>query len=228
MNLSDHKIIIALDGFSSCGKSTFAKTIAKRFNYKYIDSGAMYRAVTYLCLKHNAVNKNSINTNILGDLLNDVKIDFKIIDGNQYTFINDVNVEKEIRTIEISQSVSLVSANGDVREKLVEMQQKFGEDKGIVMDGRDIGTAVFPNAELKIFMTADPKVRAQRRYDELIAKGDDVNYDEIEENIVSRDYQDQNREISPLRKADDAIVLDNTYMTPEEQIIWLDKIIAEL
>ncbi|MBN1112293.1 MAG: (d)CMP kinase [Bacteroidales bacterium] len=228
MNLSDHKIIIALDGFSSCGKSTFAKTIAKRFNYKYIDSGAMYRAVTYLCLKHNAVNKNSINTNILGDLLNDVKIDFKIIDGNQYTFINDVNVEKEIRTIEISQSVSLVSANGDVREKLVEMQQKFGEDKGIVMDGRDIGTAVFPNAELKIFMTADPKVRAQRRYDELIAKGDDVNYDEIEENIVSRDYQDQNREISPLRKADDAIVLDNTYMTPEEQIIWLDKIVAEL
>ena len=228
MNLSDHKIIIALDGFSSCGKSTFAKTIAKRFNYKYIDSGAMYRAVTYLCLKHNAVNKNSINTNILSDLLNDVKIDFKIIDGNQYTFINDVNVEKEIRTIEISQSVSLVSANGDVREKLVEMQQKFGEDKGIVMDGRDIGTAVFPNAELKIFMTADPKVRAQRRYDELIAKGDDVNYDEIEENIVSRDYQDQNREISPLRKADDAIVLDNTYMTPEEQIIWLDKIIAEL
>jgi len=228
MNLSDHKIIIALDGFSSCGKSTFAKTIAKRFNYKYIDSGAMYRAVTYLCLKHNAVNKNSINTNILGDLLNDVKIDFKIIDGNQYTFINDVNVEKEIRTIEISQSVSLVSANGDVREKLVEMQQKFGEDKGIVMDGRDIGTAVFPNAELKIFMTADPKVRAQRRYDELIAKGDDVNYDEIEENIVSRDYQDQNREISPLRKADDAIVLDNTYMTPDEQIIWLDKIIAEL
>jgi len=228
MNLSDHKIIIALDGFSSCGKSTFAKTIAKRFNYKYIDSGAMYRAVTYLCLKHNAVNKNSINTNILSDLLNDVKIDFKIIDGNQYTFINDVNVEKEIRTIEISQSVSLVSANGDVREKLVEMQQKFGEDKGIVMDGRDIGTAVFPNAELKIFMTADPKVRAQRRYDELIAKGDDVNYDEIEENIVSRDYQDQNREISPLRKADDAIVLDNTYMTPDEQIIWLDKIIAEL
>jgi len=228
MNLFDHKIVIALDGFSSCGKSTFAKTIAKRFNYKYIDSGAMYRAVTYLCLKHNAVNKNSINTNILGDLLNDVKIDFKIIDGNQYTFINDVNVEKEIRTIEISQSVSLVSANGDVREKLVEMQQKFGEDKGIVMDGRDIGTAVFPNAELKIFMTADPKVRAQRRYDELIAKGDDVNYDEIEENIVSRDYQDQNREISPLRKADDAIVLDNTYMTPEEQIIWLDKIIAEL
>jgi len=228
MNLFDHKIVIALDGFSSCGKSTFAKTIAKRFNYKYIDSGAMYRAVTYLCLKHNAVNNNVINIDILNDLLNDVKIDFKIIDGKQFTFINDVNVEKEIRTIEISQSVSLVSANGAVREKLVEMQQKFGQDKGIVMDGRDIGTAVFPNAELKIFMTADPKVRAQRRYDELIAKGDNVNYDEIEENIVSRDYQDQNREISPLRKADDAIVLDNTYMTPEEQIVWLDKVIAEL
>lgn len=228
MNLHEHKIVIALDGFSSCGKSTFAKKIAKDLNYKYIDSGAMYRAVTFMLIKEGAISNNNVDEAILNRVLNEIKIDFRLIDNIQRTFVNNCDVENEIRTIEISQSVSLVSAIGSVREKLVALQQEFGAQKGIVMDGRDIGTAVFPNAELKIYMIADPKVRAQRRYDELIAKGDNVNYAEIEENIISRDFQDQNRDISPLRKADDAIVLDNTYMTIEEQEALLKDIFEKL
>jgi cytidylate kinase len=229
MDILQNKIVIAIDGFSSCGKSTFAKKIAKKYNYTYVDSGAMYRAVTLSCIKHNIIDNNTVDQIKLNDILNNVEIDFEYDnEGNQITKLNGEDVENEIRSISVSSKVSLISSIGSVREKLVKLQQGFGIKKGIVMDGRDIGTAVFPDAELKIFMTADPKVRAKRRYDELIAKGDDVNYDDIEENIVSRDHLDQTREISPLVKADDAITLDNTYMLPEDQVVWLEEIINKL
>lgn len=229
MDILQNKIVIAIDGFSSCGKSTFAKKIAKKYNYTYVDSGAMYRAVTLSCIKHNIIDNNTVDQIKLNDILNNVEIDFEYdSEGNQITKLNGEDVENEIRSISVSSKVSLISSIGSVREKLVKLQQGFGIKKGIVMDGRDIGTAVFPDAELKIFMTADPKVRAKRRYDELIAKGDDVNYDDIEENIVSRDHLDQTREISPLVKADDAITLDNTYMLPEDQVVWLEEIINKL
>ncbi|MCT4636934.1 MAG: (d)CMP kinase [Bacteroidales bacterium] len=229
MDILQNKIVIAIDGFSSCGKSTFAKKIAKKYNYTYVDSGAMYRAVTLSCIKHNIIDNNTVDQIKLNDILNNVEIDFEYdSEGNQITKLNGEDVENEIRSISVSSKVSIISSIGSVREKLVKLQQGFGIKKGIVMDGRDIGTAVFPDAELKIFMTADPKVRAKRRYDELIAKGDDVNYDDIEENIVSRDHLDQTREISPLVKADDAITLDNTYMLPEDQVVWLEEIINKL
>lgn len=221
-------IVIAIDGYSSCGKSSFAKQIAKEFAYVYVDSGAMYRAVTLYFLNHNGIISNAINKEILSKLLDKITIDFYFnsITGKTETLLNGVNVEEEIRSLkEVADNVSLVSAVKEVRFKMVEIQKKMGEKKAIVMDGRDIGTVVFPNAELKIFMTADPDIRAQRRYKELIEKGITTSVQEIKENLLKRDYIDQNREESPLKKPEDAIILDNSYMTPEQQMEWVRTII---
>ncbi|MBQ2728576.1 MAG: (d)CMP kinase [Alistipes sp.] len=218
-----HKIIIAIDGFSSCGKSTFAKAIASRLGYIFIDTGAMYRAVTLYALEHGAIRSGIVHEEEVVALLNEIAITFRFNPerGASDIYVNGDRVEGKIRTIEVSNCVSAVSAIAEVRHKLVAMQQEMGRKRGVVMDGRDIGTVVFPDAELKIFMTADPRVRAQRRYDELTAKGDNVSLEEIEQNVRDRDYQDMHRAISPLRQADDAIVLDNSAMTVEEQMEWV-------
>lgn len=216
------KIIIAVDGFSSCGKSTFAKAIAARLGYIFIDTGAMYRAVTLYALEHGAIDSGIVDDDRVVALLKDISIAFRFNPqrGASDIYVNGDLVEGKIRTIEVSNLVSRVSAIPEVRAKLVAMQQEMGRRKGVVMDGRDIGTVVFPDAEMKLFMTADPKVRAQRRYDELRAKGDDVSLEAIEQNVCSRDEADMNRAVSPLRKADDAIVLDNSHMTVGEQMAW--------
>ena len=222
MNQNSRKIVIAIDGFSSCGKSTFAKAIAARLGYIFIDTGAMYRAVTLYALEHGAVVDGKVLSDKVVELLPQIEISFSFNSerGASDIYINGKQVEQKIRSIEVSNLVSKISSIAQVREKLVAMQQGMGQQRGVVMDGRDIGTVVFPDAELKIFMTADPKVRAQRRYDELTAKGDNVTMDEILENVLSRDHADMNREISPLRQADDAIVLDNSHMSVEEQMAW--------
>ena len=224
------KIVIAIDGYSSCGKSTFAKAIAARLGYIFIDTGAMYRAVTLYALEHGAIRQGMIYEEEVVKLLPEMQITFRFNPerGASDIYVNGDRVEGKIRSIEVSNCVSAVSAIGKVREMLVRMQQEMGKRRGVVMDGRDIGTVVFPDAELKIFMTADPRVRAQRRYDELTAKGDKVSLEEIEQNVRDRDYQDEHRAISPLRKADDAIVLDNSAMTVEEQMTWIMERIAEL
>jgi cytidylate kinase len=216
------KIVIAIDGFSSCGKSTFAKAIAARLGYIFIDTGAMYRAVTLCAIRQGAVDENSVNEQAVVALLDGVNVSFKFNAerGASDVYVNDECVESEIRTIEVSNCVSRISSIREVREKLVALQQQMGRDRGVVMDGRDIGTVVFPDAELKIFMTADPKVRADRRYAELTAKGDKVTMEEILENVISRDQADMTRAISPLRQAEDAVVLDNSYMSVEEQMAW--------
>lgn len=221
--LPDRKIIIAIDGFSSGGKSTFAKEIAARLGYIFIDTGAMYRAVTLYALRHGAIENCILDEDKLTGMLDDIQIAFRFNPqrGASDIYVNGELAEGKIRTIEISNLVSAVSSVGAVREKLVAMQQEMGRDRGIVMDGRDIGTVVFPDAELKIFLTADPAVRAKRRFDELAAKGEKVSLEEIERNIRERDIADQNRPISPLRKADDAIVLDNSHMTLGEQMDWV-------
>ena len=217
------KIVIAIDGFSSCGKSTFAKAIASKLGYIFIDTGAMYRAVTLYALQQGAISESGEvdNAAVVG-LLGDVNITFKFNAerGASDIYINGEFAEDKIRGIEVSNCVSRVSSIREVREKLVAMQQQMGRDRGVVMDGRDIGTVVFPDAELKIYMTADARVRAERRYAELKAKGDDVTLDEILENVISRDNADMTREISPLRRADDAVELDNSYMSVEEQMAW--------
>ena len=218
------KITIAIDGFSSCGKSTMAKDLAKEIGYIYIDSGAMYRAVTLYCLENSLFNSDgSVNSEELEKHINDISVSFCLNEETlkPETFLNGVNVESKIRTMEVSSRVSLVAALGFVREALVKLQQEMGKSKGIVMDGRDIGTVVFPDAELKIFVTASAEIRAKRRYDELMAKGQEVSLDEILKNVEERDRIDQTRAVSPLRKADDAIVLDNSNMTVEEQKAWL-------
>ena len=220
------KIIIAIDGFSSCGKSTMAKDLAKEIGYIYIDSGAMYRAVTLYCLEHNLFNADgSIRESELKSRMKDIRITFRLNPKTQLpmTFLNGTNVEERIRTLDVSSRVSPVAALGFVRQAMVEQQQAMGKEKGIVMDGRDIGTAVFPQAELKIFVTASARIRAQRRYDELKAKGQDVSFEDILKNVEERDRIDQTREISPLRKADDAILLDNSRMTVNEQKEWLKE-----
>ncbi|MBQ1939849.1 MAG: (d)CMP kinase [Alistipes sp.] len=224
------KIVIAIDGYSSCGKSTFAKAIAARLGYIFIDTGAMYRAVTLYALEHGAIRQGMVYEEEVIKLLPEMQITFRFNPerGASDIYVNGDRVEGKIRSIEVSNCVSAVSAIGKVREMLVQMQQEMGKRRGVVMDGRDIGTVVFPDAELKIFMTADPRVRAQRRYDELTAKGDKVSLEEIEQNVRDRDYQDEHRAISPLRKADDAIVLDNSAMTVEEQMTWIMERIAEL
>lgn len=218
------KITIAIDGFSSCGKSTMAKDLAKEIGYIYIDSGAMYRAVTLYCIENNLFNTDgSVNSAELEKRIDNIRISFVLNKetSRPETFLDGVNVESKIRTMEVSSRVSLVAALGYVREALVRQQQEMGKAKGIVMDGRDIGTVVFPDAELKIFVTASAEIRAQRRYDELKAKGQEVSFDEILNNVQERDRIDQTREVSPLRKADDAIVLDNSNMTIAEQKEWL-------
>ena len=219
------RLTIAVDGFSSCGKSTFAKALAARFGYVFVDTGAMYRAVTLFALENGAIRSGIVDEEALVALLPKIDIVFRFNPkrGASDIYVNGDLVEGKIRTIEVSNCVSGVSSVGEVREKLVAMQQQMGRNKGIVMDGRDIGTVVFPDAEIKLFMTADPKVRAQRRYDELTAKGDKVSLAEIEDNVRSRDIADQNRAISPLRKADDAVVLDNSYMTIDDQMKWFDE-----
>lgn len=216
------KLVIAVDGFSSCGKSTFAKAIAKKLCYIFIDSGAMYRATTLFCLHNNFFRGEEIDREKLLNSLTQVKITFNYnpeTSANE-TWLNGVNVENAIRGIEVSNHVSAVSQIREVRQKLVAMQQEMGKSGGIVMDGRDIGTVVFPHADIKLFMTASAEVRAQRRYLELKEKGPEVSFDEIKANIEKRDFQDQNREESPLRMAEDAILLDNSHMTPEEQMDW--------
>ena len=226
--MNNNKIIIAIDGYSSTGKSTFAKNIARRLGYIYIDTGAMYRSVTLYAMQNGMIDEQAnIDKATMIRSLPNIHIEFKFNEskGISDTYLNGNNVEQQIRSIEVSQHVSAISTIPEVREEMVRQQQLMGKDKGLVMDGRDIGTVVFPAAELKIFMTADPKVRAQRRYDELIAKGDKVTLDEIEQNILQRDYTDSNRQTSPLRKADDAIVLDNSNMTPEEQLKWFNDLI---
>ena len=222
MDKSVKKIVIAIDGFSSCGKSTFAKAIAARLGYIFIDTGAMYRAVTLCAINQGAVSEQSVDEQAVVALLDGVDISFRFNSerGASDVYVNGECVESKIRSIEVSNCVSRISSIKEVREKLVALQQQMGRDRGVVMDGRDIGTVVFPDAELKIFMTADPKVRAERRYAELTDKGDKVTLEEILENVVSRDKADMTRAISPLRQADDAIVLDNSYMSVEEQMAW--------
>ena len=223
--MNNKRIIIAIDGHSSCGKSTFAKAIAARLGYIFIDTGAMYRAVTLYALEHGAIESCIANESKIEAMLGDININFRFNPerGASDIYVNGDMVEGKIRTIEVSNCVSAVSSIGAVRSKLVAMQQEMGRQGGVVMDGRDIGTVVFPDAELKIYMTADPMVRAERRYKELTAKGDNVSLEEIYENVVSRDHADTTRAISPLRKADDAIVLDNSHMSVEEQMAWFDK-----
>ena len=229
MSDNNKKIIIAIDGHSSCGKSTVAKDIARKLNYIFIDTGAMYRAVTLYCLRHNLINNGIVNIPDLKADLDKIKVSFRYNETTSHNdiWLNGENVELEIRLLTVSQNVSPVAAVAEVRRLLVALQQEMGKSKGIVMDGRDIGTVVFPEAELKIFMTAQPDVRAQRRYEELTAKGEKVSYEEIKANIIERDRYDETREESPLRKADDAIVLDNSFMTREEQLAWILSRIAE-
>ena len=218
------KIVIAIDGFSSCGKSTFAKQIAARLGYIFIDTGAMYRAVTLYALDHDAIRSGIVYEERIIALLPEIDITFRFNPqrGASDIYVNGALVEGRIRTIEVSNFVSAVSSIAQVRSKLVAMQQKMGERRGVVMDGRDIGTVVFPDAELKIYMTADPRVRAERRYAELQAKGDEVSFDEVLDNVISRDKADMTRTISPLRQATDAIVLDNSRMSIAEQMEWFD------
>ena len=217
------KITIAIDGFSSCGKSTMAKDLAKEIGYIYIDSGAMYRAVTLYSLQQGIFGADGIDEVRLQQEMEQIHISFQlnVTTGRPDTYLNGVNVEQQIRSMEVSSHVSPIAALPFVREAMVKQQQEMGKAKGIVMDGRDIGTTVFPDAELKIFVTASPEIRAQRRYDELKAKGEQANLQEILENVKQRDYIDQHRETSPLRKADDALLLDNSQLTIAEQKEWL-------
>ena len=218
------KIIIAIDGFSSCGKSTMAKDLAREIGYVYVDTGAMYRAVTLYALRNNLFNSdNTVKVDELEQQMKNITISFKFNTetGRPDTYLNSELVEKEIRSLEVSSHVSPIAAVPFVRTAMVAQQQRMGESKGIVMDGRDIGTTVFPQAELKIFVTASAEVRAQRRYDELQAKGMPADYADILKNVEERDYIDSHREVSPLCKADDAIELDNSHMTIPEQKAWL-------
>ncbi len=213
------KITIAIDGFSSTGKSTLAKQLAKHLGYIYVDTGAMYRAVAFFAMQNNLISVDSFDKIELVNKLKDIVLEFKFNSqlGFAEMYLNGQNVEKEIRTIEVSGFVSKVAEISEVRSKLVEQQQEMGKNKAIVMDGRDIGTVVFPDAELKVFMTASAATRAQRRYDELLQKGDSVTYEEVLKNVEERDYIDTHREDSPLVMADDAVEIDNSHLTREEQ-----------
>jgi cytidylate kinase len=225
----EKRLIIAIDGYSSCGKSTFARSIAKELNYIFIDSGAMYRAVTLYCMRRNFIGKGGLNAGGVLSELKDIHIGFIYNpDIDEYeTFLNSENVEKEIRSIEVTAHVSRISQIPEVRARMVELQRQIGVYKGIVMDGRDIGTVVFPDADIKIFMTASLDIRARRRHDELKGRGIVVDFEEIKRNIIARDIADENRDISPLRRADDAIILDNSRMTVEEQMLWIKLIIEK-
>jgi len=226
-NLYNNNIVIAIDGHSSCGKSTFAKQIALKLGYIYIDSGAMYRAITLACIQQNLIANGKVNLEQLPNLLQHTEVSFisKTDSTGWITLLNGADVEEEIRTLKVSENVSLVAAIPMVREKMVEQQQQMGKNKGIVMDGRDIGTVVFPNAELKIFMTAQPEIRAQRRLKEMEDKGQKVSFHEVLANILERDRIDQSRKVSPLRQASDAIILDNSNLTVSQQMEWVMELI---
>ena len=213
-------ITIAIDGYSSCGKSTLAKALAHKLGYKYIDTGAMYRAVTLYAIQNELIDKEgNIDYQRLQIHLPDIEVKFKVNHETHHSdvYLNGVDVEQEIRTMAVSGLVSKISAIRDVREKMVDLQRQMGRRKGVIMDGRDIGTVVFPKAELKLFMTADNAVRVERRFKELFEKNPNISLEEVKANLEMRDYIDSNREVSPLRKAEDAIILDNTNLTPEEQ-----------
>lgn len=217
------KITIAIDGYSSCGKSTMAKDLAREIGYVYVDSGAMYRAVTLYALDNGIIQGEGIDEERLRAEMGNIEISFQFNPerGRPDTYLNGTCVEDRIRTLEVSNHVSPIATLGFVREEMVRQQQRMGQEGGIIMDGRDIGTTVFPNAELKIFVTASAEIRAQRRYDELTAKGEQCDFQKILRNVEERDYIDTHREISPLRQAPDAIVLDNSHMTIDEQKGWL-------
>ncbi|MBQ2190435.1 MAG: (d)CMP kinase [Paludibacteraceae bacterium] len=214
-----NKIIVAIDGYSSCGKSTIAKALAKYAGYTYVDTGAMYRAIGLYTLRHNLTEPADIIA-----ALPQIQVGFILIDGAQHVTLNGADVESQIRTLEVGNCASRISQIKEVRAFLVAQQQRMGDDKGIVMDGRDIGTVVFPNAELKLFLTASPEVRAQRRFDELVEKGEKPDYDAVLADVNDRDYRDTHRAESPLRQAEDAIVVDNSHLTREEQM----KVIYDL
>lgn len=216
------KINVAIDGTSSSGKSTMAKALAKSVGYTYIDTGAMYRSVALFCLRHGLITDGKVDVERLFPMLPDINISFKIEDGKQITYLNGENVENEIRGLEVSNNVSLVAAIAEVRHAMVRLQQEMGKNKGVVMDGRDIGTVVLPDAEIKIYVTTSPEIRAKRRFDEMRAKGDtSVTLDDIIANVKMRDHLDTTRKESPLRKADDAVEVDSgKFATAEEQIAW--------
>lgn len=216
------KINVAIDGTSSSGKSTMAKALAKSVGYTYIDTGAMYRSVALFCLRHGLITDGKVDVERLLPMLPDINISFKIVDGKQITYLNGENVENEIRGLEVSNNVSLVAAIAEVRHAMVRLQQEMGKNKGVVMDGRDIGTVVLPDAEIKLYVTTSPEIRAKRRFDEMRAKGDtSVTLDDIIANVKMRDHLDTTRKESPLRKADDAVEVDSgKFATAEEQIAW--------
>jgi len=222
MKKSKQDLVIAIDGHSSGGKSSYAKTIAKELGITYVDSGAMYRAVTLYAMDNNLIRDGIIDEQEIVRQLDSISIEiiFNPEKARYETWMNGKNIEDDIRTVTVSSYVSPVSKIREIRETLVDLQREMARDKGVVMDGRDIGTVVFPDADIKIYLTAKPEIRAQRRYDELKEKGMDASYDEIHENIMDRDHQDSTRDISPLKKAEDAIELDNSSMTPEEQMVW--------
>jgi CMP/dCMP kinase len=225
------KITIAIDGYSSCGKSTLAKSLAQKLNYSYIDTGAMYRAVTYYCLQNGLIDKkHHLDTSGLHKALKKINLDFKFNSHTKIseTYLNGVNIEDSIRTMEVSNNVSKVSSIKEVREKMIMLQREMGKNKAVVMDGRDIGSNVFPDAELKLFMTADPDVRAQRRLDEYSSHGQYFTLEEIKLNLNKRDYDDTHRKENPLTRAKDAIILDNSDLSKEEQLEFVLKLIADM
>lgn len=216
-----NRIIIAVDGYSSCGKSTIAKGLAKKLGYIYIDSGAMYRAVALYALRKGWITEDGMDEAMLRNHIGEISITFKANNnGEQETYLNGENVEKEIRTLLVANGASRVSTLGFVRREMVRQQQEMGKNKGVVMDGRDIGTVVFPEAEMKLFLTTSPEIRAQRRYEEMIAKGEQTDFESVLANVKERDLRDTTRAESPLRKADDALELDNTHIGIEEQLQW--------
>lgn len=224
------KITVAIDGYSSCGKSTLAKSLAQKLHYNYIDTGAMYRAVTLYCLRAGIIHNSNIDLpKLLAELKNiTVSFLYNTTTKTSEVILNDEHVEKEIRTMEVASNVSAISSIKEVREKMVSLQRQMGKDKGVIMDGRDIGTHVFPDAELKLFMTADTDVRTQRRLDELSSKGEFHTFDDVKHNLQKRDHDDSTRKESPLLQAEDAVVLDNTDITKEEQLEFVIKLINDL
>ncbi len=223
MDIPEKKLIIAIDGHSSCGKSTVAKDLAKKIGYTYIDSGAMYRVVTLFAMRNHLISNDQVDENKLAHRIGQVAITFQYNNEQQRheTYLNGELVEDEIRNMNVSNNVSIIAKIKFVRDKMVAFQRELSKEGGVIMDGRDIGTVVFPNAELKIFMTADVEIRAIRRFKELKEKGENISLDEIRENVKKRDFIDENRDESPLRKAEDAIVLNNSHLTPTEQLDWI-------
>ena len=227
-NSETKKIIVAIDGFSSCGKSTMAKNLARETNYIYIDTGAMYRAVSLFCIRNGWMTENEMDIESIDKNISDIKLEFINNDkGNADIYLNGENVESQIRTLEVANGASRVSTIAAVRKELVRQQQLMGSQKGIVMDGRDIGTVVFPNADLKLFMTASPETKAQRRFDELIEKGQQVTFEEVLQNVQERDYIDTHRDDSPLVKAEDAIEIDNSHLSKKEQFELVMELVNE-